>query len=269
MAKWSSKKMAHMTRWAKKGMPMKKKSNKALTKKVNYLMKNAIATRPEKIRTQRNAFVVPVGQVIGVSEGASIFDVTPAVSQGDQTGGTTANRQGASINLMSSHYNFQIAQMTDNNFRVRVRFTWVAIKGAPYTNVTLVSDFFNNMYQPNPFVTGVDIRDANSNLNPDYFGTYKILRTKTVYLGSDNISGQLLSNSFQVGFKYNRGKGHSVRYNQNLTSLFDGQILMIVQTDRGNASASVTSTGIGGIYSVGTNTGITVSYNRQDYYYDV
>lgn len=252
----------------KKRMYKRAYGNKTIAKKVNMLMTNAKATRPEKIRSEKNAFVVPIGQVLASSEGAVVFDVTPSVTQGDQTGGSGAQRHGASINLMSSHYNFQIAQMSDNNFRAKVRITWVAIKGAPYTSATLVSDFFNNMYQPNPFVTGVNIRDANSNLNPDYFGTYKILRTKTLYIGSDNIANQLLSNSFQVGFKYNRGKGHTVRYNQNLLGCFDGQILMIVQLDRGNSSTTVGSVGIGGIYSVGINTGITMSYNRQDYYYD-
>ena len=76
--------------------------------------------------------------------------------------------------------------------------------------------------------------------------------------------------SFQTGFKFNKGKGHAVRYNQNLMGtddVFDGQLLMIVQCDRGNSNQTTAST-LDRVYTTAVNTGIFFSYNRIDYYYD-
>lgn len=263
--------MVKYTRKPRKTIKKKPAAKRTLTRKVNMLMTNAKATRPEKIRVIKFSQNVPIGQVLGNAEGAVVFDVTPQPTQGDQTGSGTAQRQGAQINLMSSHYNFMVGQQSANTFAVRMRFTWVMIKGAPYTTATLVSQFFNNMYTPNPFITVQEVRDANSNYNPDYFGTYKILKQRNVIIKADEIAGVQRSLSFSQGFKYNRGKGHSVRYNQNLSgdgNVFDGQILMIVQIDRGNSSNVSPNTTATGLYSSEISTGSLLSYNRTDYYYD-
>jgi len=263
--------MVKYTKPKRKTMKKRPMAKKSLTRKVNIMQKQLIAQKPEKIRISKFASLVPVGQVLVNGEGAVVFDVTPQPTLGDQTGSGTAQRQGSSINLMSSHYNFMIGQQDLNNFETRLKITWVMIKGAPYTTATLISQFFNNMFTPNPFVVGIDIRDANCSLNPDYFGTYRILGTKTLKLKSDELTGVIRTLSASHGFKYNRGKGHTVRFNQNLSgdgNVFDGQILMICQADRGNSSSGTANAGYPGVYSTTINTGLLVSYNRTDYYYD-
>jgi len=135
---------------------------------------------------------------------------------------------------------------------------------------TVTTQFFPNVYQPNPFIGGT-IRDYNAQYNPDYFNTYRVLRTITGSVSPDQLAGTYTNRTFNVGFKYNRGKGHDVRFNQNLgtvSNLFNGQIIMIIQLDRGNSGGSV-STVTGLIPTSSTpETGLAVQYNKVDYYYD-
>jgi len=207
-----------------------------------------------------------VGQVFNDADGAIVLDVTPSIQQGVNTN----QRTGASIRLHSSNYQFQISQQSNLEVAVKYKLTWVAITGAPYAAGTLVSQWFNNAYNPNPFIGG-SIRDLNAQYNPDYFGTYKVLRTIKGTLTPDQLTGTTTNRTFSVGFKYNRGKGHEVRFNQNLggiTNTFNGQILLVMQIDRGNAGSNP-STVVGLLpTSAAPNTGIYVQQNRVDYYYD-
>lgn len=206
-----------------------------------------------------------LGQVDANSDGAIVVDVTPLVAQGVQTN----QRNGASIRLHSSNYNFQISQQVSSNTRIRYRISWLAVNGPAISSSNIVSGFFNHVYQPNAFISG-SIRDYNCQKNPDFFGTYKTIRTITGTIEPDAFSGMSTSRSFNVGLKYNRGKGHDIRYNQNLggaDSVFNGQIVMVIQIDRGNSSTTTTS-GITGALDSAINTGLYVQYNRLDYYYD-
>jgi len=207
-----------------------------------------------------------VGQVFNDADGAIVLDVTPSILQGVNTN----QRTGASIRLHSSNYQFQISQLSNLEVAVKYKLTWVMIKGAPYTSATLVTQWFNNAYNPNPFIGG-SIRDLNAQFNPDYFGTYKVIRTVTGTIAPDQLTGVTTNRTFNVGFKYNKGRGHEVRFNQNLggvTNVFNGQILLVMQIDRGN-SGNTASTVVGLLpTSAAPNTGVYVQQNRIDYYYD-
>jgi len=209
----------------------------------------------------------PVGQVFNNAEGAAIIDTTPSLTQGTQTN----QRVGASVRLHSTNYQFQISQQSNLEVAVKYKLTWIAIKGAPYDTTTLVNQWFNNAYNPNPFISGTNIRDLNAQYNPDYFGTYKIIRTVMGTVRPDQLTGTTTNHTFNVGLKYNRGKGHDLRWNQNLgtsSNLFNGQIVLVIQVDRGN-SGGTTSTITGILPTSSTaNTGLYVQYNKIDYYYD-
>lgn len=248
----------------KKRMMKRKPRMTSLAKLTRQVKKLQSQNDGEKKRTSVLS-AGEVGQVNVNSDGALVVDVTPIVGQGVQTN----QRTGASIRLHSSNYNFQLSQMSGCNTRIRYRISWLAVTGASYASSTIVSQFFNNVYQPNAFISG-SIRDYNCQKNPDYFGTYKIIRTIQGTIEPDSFSGMLTSRSFNVGLKYNKGKGHDVRYNQNLTGAdgcFNGQIIMVIQLDRGNASTLSASTTTGAL-DTAVNTGIYCQYNRYDYYYD-
>jgi len=208
-----------------------------------------------------------LGQVFNNSDGAAIIDVTPGLTQGVQTN----QRTGASVRLHSTNYQFQISQQLSLETAVKYKLTWIAIKGAPYDSATLITQWFNNAYNPNPFISGANIRDLNAQYNPDYFGTYKVLRTVTGKVSPDQLTGTTTNHTFNVGLKYNRGKGHDLRWNQNLgtsANLFNGQIVLVMQIDRGNAGP-INSTVVGLLpTSASANTGLYVQYNKIDYYYD-
>lgn len=207
-----------------------------------------------------------VGQVTANAEGALILDVTPLPTQGTNTN----QRNGASFRLHSTNYQFNIIQQVQAKADIKMKMTWLQVIGASYSSATIVSQFFTNVYNPNPFISPTNIRDINAQYNPDYFGTYKVLRTVYKTVKADTLADVRTNNSFRLGFKYNRGKGHDVRFNQNNNgsdNLFNGQIIMIVQLDRGNDSATTIST-LAGNYDTVPETGLFIQYNKVDYFYD-
>ena len=206
-----------------------------------------------------------LGQTFADGDGAIVLDVTPGCLQGVNTN----QRTGASIRLHSTHYQFQIRQQSATKATIRYRMTWLAVKGASYADGTINSQFYANVYNPNPFIGG-SIRDANCMYNPDYFGTYQILRTVRGVMAPDQLDSTLMSKSVGVGLKYNKGKGHDIRWNQNLgtaANTFNGQIILVIQVDRGNSSSSTACT-LSGVVDTAVNTGLFVQYNKIDYYYD-
>lgn len=249
-------------------MPYKKKK---MTKRPMSVAKLALSVKKlqseqagEKKR-QTTFYQSNIGQVEANTDGIEVIDVTPIPLQGTQTN----QRVGAQIRLHSSNYQFMIGQLPSTVTAVRYKITWLAVKGASYSSTTILTQFINNVYQPNPFLGG-SIRDYNSQFNPDYFNTYKIIRQVKGIILPDQLSNTTVTKSFNVGLKYNKGQGHDVRFNQNLggpDNIFNGQIIMVIQCDRGNASATTASTTTG-IYDPQINTGLYLQYNKVDYYFD-
>lgn len=206
-----------------------------------------------------------IGQLNGLAgDGKVIVDVTPVPAQGVQTN----QHIGASIRLHSTHYQFMLGQNANTSQAISYKLTWLAVTGKPYIPGDLETDFVNNVYQPNPFISG-SVRDYNSQFNPDFFGTYKILRTIRGTIKPDQLANVTVTKTFNAGFKYNKGKGHDVRFNQNNigpSNIFNGQIILVIQCDRGNhGSVAATNTGV---YNIEPFSGLFLQYNKVDYYYD-
>jgi len=263
-------KRALRSRAPKKKRMMKRKPMASVAKLTRQVRQLQSQNDGEKKRTT-TFFQNGIGQLDGNTDGYVVTDVTPIPSQGVQTN----QRTGASVRLHSTHYQFMIGQNVATTAPIRYKMTWLMPTGAPYSQGTLASQFITNVYQPNPFIggsgTGATIRDYNSQYNPDYFNTYKVLRTIKGVIIPDQFSGQLMSKSFNVGFKYNKGKGHEVRFNQNTNghdNVFNGQIILMIQCDRGNHNGTVDNTLTTGVYDKDKATGLFLQYNRVDYYYD-
>lgn len=218
----------------------------------------------EKKRLDITTALQPVGQLNGATgSGLFITDITPVPGSGS----SFQQRTGASIKLHSSHMQFQILQQSAASQGVRLKIQIVQIKGTPFTSLL---PFVTQMYDLNTFVLNAGstvIVDYNSQLKPDSFGTYKILREKRVHIPIDPYTGALQIKTFSLGIKYNRGQGHHVRYYGDTTGISDGQIVMFITADSGNISSSTAST-LTGTPVQAVNTGVLMSYDIKHYYYD-
>jgi len=129
------------------------------------------------------------------------------------------------------------------------------------------STILNDLYVTNPF-TG--IVDYNSARNPDHFNNFRKLLTKTCYLPVDSIAGQLQTKQIAVPFKWNRGKGHHIRYTGTgstnyLNDVQSGQVFLLYFCDVGNSSGTASTLNVPMLTPV---TGAQIKMSYRHYYYD-
>jgi hypothetical protein len=215
------------------------------------------------INSEKKRFTFPssgplnFGQVNVNASGHYALDMTPIIGEGV----TYSTRNGASIKLSSSFLEFQFYQQTNRSSGMRFKLYFVQVKGAIQTTSTFVSQFLN----PNPFVSGT-IYDYNSTTNPDYFGQYKIIYTKDVYLKDDSTTSDIIIKDVKIPLKYNKGLGHHIRYNGDTNTVADGQLMLLIVADSGNFASGVSS--IANIPIIGGLTGANMNINFTHYYYD-
>lgn len=173
----------------------------------------------------------------------SAFDVTPYPTQGVGY----RNRIGSKITLTGMTSRFQIFHQTGAASPIKLKMVFIALKGQAIQ--TGLVNFINNMYSVNPMVQGTGINsgngivDYNSDLAPDFRGQYKILRTKTVRLSEDFLTGAIQIKEVRVGLKFPRG--HTVMFNQDTNNIVQGQIFVLLMADCGNITPSITFSGDG------------------------
>lgn len=214
----------------------------------------------EKRRVENYIGGQAIGQVNGNVNGFYSWDATPVVTEGVGYN----QRIGSSLKLCSSHFSFQFIQMSSCVAPIKGEVWMVLHKGAPtVTPGTYPVQIFN----PNAFITGASIIDLNSNLDPDYFGRYKIIRRKKFSISPDSFSTQPIVKTIKMGIKYFGKKGHHIRFNDDGTTVTDGQLIMFVVLDGGNSSTTTIST-LGNITQAGTSTGLFMNSSWTHYYYD-
>lgn len=197
------------------------------------------------------------------TSGHYVYDFTPIVAQGN---GIT-ERSGSSIKLTSSYMKFQFVQMDNASGMINFKGYFIQVLGTPQNVGTMANQFL----QPNLFITGVNTLDYNSLIKPDFLGQYKILKTIKGTVNADNIAGQTMITEKIVKFKWNKGKGHHIRYDGNTNTIADGQIIFIMTADVGNNSVTFSNTGtpsINGVFARGAGTGIYLNMSAIHYYYD-
>lgn len=211
-----------------------------------------------------NTGAVALGQVIGNASGHFCLDITPTPAQG----ATVSTRSGASIKLHSMFAKFQFNQLANTNHPARFKMQIVQVLGAPQLAGNIPNQFFiGNRWISNNNSGSPQVFDFASERNPDYYGQYKVLRTKYFTIQPDSLSGQTMLKDVQLKMKFNRGKGHHIRFNADTTTVSNGQIVLIITCDSGNASASVTST-LAGVQISGVNTAYGLNYDIMEYYFD-
>ena len=202
-----------------------------------------------------------LGQVNGNSNGHYILDITPIPAQG----ATSITRNGASIKHHSSHFQMQFAQQSASISPINIRVYLIRTVGVAYSSVSGVPATFMD---PNPFISGgANIYDYNASRNQDYFKTYKVLRTLEYKLAADTASSQVQIRTVKFGMKYSDELNHVKFTADGATTPASGQLLLFITCDAGNCSTSTAST-LTGVPVTAVNTGLSLQYNINHYFYD-
>lgn len=201
----------------------------------------------------------PVGQVNGNSTGAIIYDITPYIAKGSAVNQITGN----GYKMHSALYSFQFNQQANLSIKQKVIIDFFINTGQPLDPAGALSSIFASS-------TFSGVVDANSSRTSERYPDYRLIRSVKRTLAPDPLSGDSTTATFTVPMKFNRGKGHHVKLTSNATptdwtSCNNGQLLMVIRADVGNASI-VAST-----LSVPLQTAQTGSFTRFAYkvwYYD-
>lgn len=224
-----------------------------------YTMLNA-----EKKFVAQGITEIDLGQVDGNASGGRQYDVTPLLTQG-----TTANtRNGNSVKLTSSFFQFQIVGMVATISKIKLFVDFYLVKGTPLGAITNNGSSvpMTDIYDPTIF-SGVI--DGTSTRNQDHYSDYQLLRSHKCTLMNESLAGEINTMTFGIPMKYNRGKGHHVRYNGNTgtsTDLANGQIVMLLRADVGNRNSVSTSTQ--NIPIKGVSSGMLVRWSVKHWFYD-
>lgn len=192
------------------------------------------------------------------------LDITPSPSQGT----SNSSRNGSSIKLSSSYMQFMLYQQANTAHPMRVCFEIFLVKaGYEANNSTQAFKIFEaNQWIANE-QSGTAIIDYNSERKVDYYDQYKCLYRKTVVLQPDSTSSMVSIKNVKIPIKWMRGKGHHIRFAGDGTTISNGQLILFIRADSGNAGSTA-----GGITTAapvtGANTGAQIQYDIKHYYYD-
>lgn len=245
------------------------KDIKMLKDVINAEKKRLTITPPSPVEGQ--TFVPQrVAQVDYLLSGHYFYDLTPKPEQGI----TYDTRNGSSIKLHSSYIKIQFSQMVLGGFQcpMKLKVFLIQVLGTPQDDLVA---FTRKILQPNPFVrdaggSTTDVRDYQSSWNPDTFGLFKVLSSRTCWIPPDiGATSQNNIRNCELKMKYNKGKGHHVRFDKNTQEITHGQLFLLIVADSGNLNTSGTPCPYpSGVPEPNSNTGANLDFVVQHYYYD-
>lgn len=221
-----------------------------------------VAMLKSMVNAEKKRFVITstsaqsIGQVNYNSSGYLAVDITPTPSEN----ATQSGRSGSSVKLNSAYMKFQFYHQSSTVHNIKLKMYVVQVLGVQSTGP---GTFLGNMFLSNSFVSP-SITDFNSQLNPDYFRQYRIIKQKTVSLPPDSVSNAQVIKEVAVPLKF---RNYHVRFNQDTNTVTAGQLFLFILADSGNISSSTAST-CTPIPVAGTSTGCLCNYNLTYYYYD-
>lgn len=207
----------------------------------------------EKKRSLITATSQIIGQLNANNGDQYSADMTPVPAQGIGYNQHT----GSSVKIVSFHMTMQFWSQSAYNHSTKVIIEFFKIRGASQVPATFVTDYFT----PNPSLS-VNIIDFESNKDPDYFGQARLLCRKVITVPAPQFAGEIMQKQVTIGRKK---LSHHVRYDQNTTTIDDGQIIMVMRADSGNSGTISTVTGAP---VLAANTGLNFNYNMLWYYVD-
>lgn len=207
----------------------------------------------KKVLTSQVVGGVYIGQTNGTSNtGWEGYDITPPITQGVGS----SQRTGNSVKLVSMAIKGQIRQMTDNRHPMKIKIQVFRVIGVPSAISTIVPQVYDNNV-----IT--QLIDYNSERNINYFKSYRLMATRYVYLQPDPVGGETMIKEFNIIMKMN----HHIKWENDSTTVTDGQLAFIFTADSGNASPSVAATD-GTLPILATNTGANAQFFTRFYYVD-
>jgi len=220
----------------------------------------------EKKFVEQKPVEFSVGQVAQNVSGARQWDVTPNMAQG-----LDANtRNGNSIKLTTSLFQFQIKQQsTTITTPINLIIEMWKCNGTPYGAFTSSGGVapITDLFEPSVFS---NVIDATSTREQNHYANFTLLRRKKVRLQGDSVSaGDLQTKTFMIPHKWNKGKGHHVRYQGVANSSADiarGAIYMTFRADVGNKDSTVST--LTTVPILTALSGVTVSMGYTHWYYD-
>lgn len=200
-----------------------------------------------------------VGQCGANDDGRLLFDVTPAISQGDGQG----NRHGNSLKLtgLSLPMSF-IGQINTHSAR-KIRVSLMRVRDN--NNNTTGNDVFEQYWDPNP-LNGLRDTNAPRNYRSSQHDGITCIRSKTYMLkATEHAQGDLVEQSHFTA-KFNVSLQDVLRYASNAATLPDGfRYWLVIQCDSGNRAATNSTLDV----PVQTqNTGVTARISQRAWYVD-
>lgn len=194
-----------------------------VAKKVNQIM---TLMNVEKKRIDVTASAQVVSQLIINATGTYVADITPLPAQGVQV----TQHTGSSIKIVSYCMKLSFWSQSTMNHPTKFIVEIFKVKGATQN----VSTFLTDYYTTTP---SSGVIDYNSNKDPDYFGQATKILSKTFSIQAPNFSGELMIKDLIIPRKYQ----HHIRFDQNSTTVDDGQLIMVIRADSGNSSGTVST----------------------------
>lgn len=209
----------------------------------------------EKKQISLGATTGTVSQCFGASgQGYLLADVTPIVSQG--VTGTTRN--GNSIKIHSMVLKGQLIQQSAAVQAQRIKIEFFMNKGTPLSTSNLIS----SVYDVNALNA---LYDINSTRALDTYKNWYCVSRRFYTINQDNQSNVTGFKDITIPMKF---KSYHVKYqDDNTNTVTNGQLIMIITADSGNASSAAASTN-SFIPVTAINTGSVINYYLNYWYYD-
>lgn len=231
-----------------------------LVKSVQFI-KGIINSEKKHVEQKLWSDGLPIGQILGNTDlGWGLTDITPLINQGVDA----ASRTGDSVKLSSMRLRMHFIQQKNLQTRAKYRVQIFRVKGSPVdvTTPSSVPIVMSRIYEASP-LTG--LTDYGAVRNPDFYNEFQLIASKSLFIGPENFSS---ANAPEQGMlQFNLKLDHHVRWDQVTQELANGQFLIAITADTGNASSTVTST-TPNINNTLTLTGASLTGYLQYYYFD-
>jgi len=183
----------------------------------------------------------PVSLSFNAAQGAYAAIISPAPIEGVGNN----ERVGNSIKLVSAMINLRFSQQSSAVNPVHIKY-WIVCRPDNATSYTANSTF-SHFLEPNPFSTQ---RDYHSNRDPEYFTSMKVIKSGTVVLKQDSITGGQSIVQRKIPLKLN----HHLKFNTDATTISTkNQFYLFAVASEGDQALS---------------TGGLIQYNIRWYYTD-
>jgi len=217
---------------------------------------------------QQYTAIGSMGYASATMGGWAAFDMTPHPTENNGFAG----REGSSINLNSTYAQFKFAQQSANTLTpIKIKMVILHVLGATQTPQAVMEAYYLNSALPNGSGIGNNngLIDYNSTVSPDQYGQFRRIYQKSITLKQDDVDAGLQVVSHVIKLKYNKGKGHIIRFLQNTTTVVGGQLIMLMTADAGNSgNYEFNGVGNGTLINNKINSACACNFNICHYFTD-